>query len=66
MRAQDSAPTRNLPQVLDPLTSTLKFRCLYKLEGESIPYVLIENPNSDQGARVILYSGNLARRNSQK
>lgn len=42
-------------QVCDPLSGKLKFRCLYEKDGEVTPYVLVGEPDSPEGARVILF-----------
>lgn len=41
--------------VLDPVTATMKYRCLYEKGDAQEPYVLVSNPDSSDGGRVILY-----------
>jgi hypothetical protein len=42
-------------QVRDPLSGKQKYRCLYKKDGADVPFVLVNDPNSEGGARVILF-----------
>jgi len=42
-------------QVCDPLDGQMKYRCLYEKEGGDMTYVLVGDPDSEEGARVILF-----------
>lgn len=42
-------------QVRDPLSGKQKYRCLYEKDGAHMPYVLVGDPDSEEGARVILF-----------
>ena len=42
-------------QVRDPLDGQIKYRCLYEKDGANAPYVLVGDPDSEEGARVILF-----------
>lgn len=42
-------------QVRDPLDEKLKYRCLYVKDGADAPFVLVNDPDSVEGARVILF-----------
>ncbi|MEP4921971.1 MAG: hypothetical protein ABJV27_19660 [Roseibium sp.] len=33
----------------------MKYRCLYEKDGVNTPYVLVGDPDSEEGARVILF-----------
>tara|TARA_R110002049_G_scaffold71486_5_gene184137 strand:- start:320 stop:604 length:285 start_codon:yes stop_codon:yes gene_type:complete len=44
-------------QVRDPLDGKLKYRCIYEKNGADIPYVLVNDPDSDEGAHVVLFDG---------
>ncbi|MFG6511799.1 MAG: hypothetical protein ACRBB0_21770 [Pelagimonas sp.] len=41
-------------QVRDPLDGQMKYRCLYKKDGTDVPFVLVSDPDTDDG-RVILF-----------
>lgn len=40
-------------QVRDPLDGQMKYRCLYEKQGENVPFVLVNDPDSGDG-RVTL------------
>jgi hypothetical protein len=42
-------------QVRDPLSGKMKYRCLYEKYGSDMPFVLVGNPDSEEGAHVILF-----------
>ena len=42
-------------QVRDPLSGQMKYRCLYERYGSDMPFVLVGNPDSEEGAHVILF-----------
>lgn len=42
-------------QVRDPLDGQMKYRCLYEKGGADVPFVLVNDPDSEEGARVILF-----------
>lgn len=42
-------------QVRDPLDGRMKYRCLYEKDGADVPFVLVNDPDSAEGARVILF-----------
>ncbi|WP_282063921.1 hypothetical protein [Roseobacter litoralis] len=42
-------------QVRDPLDGQMKYRCLYEKDGADVPFVLVGDPGSTDGARVILF-----------
>lgn len=42
-------------QVRDPLDGQIKYRCLYEKDGADMPFVLVNDPDSTEGARVILF-----------
>jgi hypothetical protein len=42
-------------QVRDPLSGNMKFRCLYEKDGTAVPFVLVGDRDSRDGARVILF-----------
>jgi len=41
-------------QVRDPLDGQMKYRCLYEKDGTDVPFVLVSDPDTDDG-RVILF-----------
>jgi len=41
-------------QVRDPLDGQMKYRCLYEKEGENVPFVLVNEPDTGDG-RVTLF-----------
>jgi hypothetical protein len=41
--------------VRDPLSGQMKYRCLYEKDGSDMPFVLVGNPDSEEGAHVILF-----------
>ncbi|TNJ38210.1 hypothetical protein [Phaeobacter sp. B1627] len=41
-------------QVRDPLDGQTKYRCLYEKGGADVPFVLVSDPDTDDG-RVILF-----------
>lgn len=47
-------------QVRDPLSGKQKYRCSMNKDGEDMPFVLIGDPDSKDGARVILFDDNPA------
>lgn len=42
-------------QVRDPLGGELKYRRLYEKNGADVPFVLVGDRDSEDGARVILF-----------
>jgi hypothetical protein len=42
-------------QVRDPLSGQMKYRCLYEKDGSDMPFALVGDPDSEEGARVILF-----------
>ena len=42
-------------QVRDPLSGNLKYRRLYEKNGADVPFVLVGDRDSKDGARVILF-----------
>lgn len=42
-------------QVRDPLSGKMKYRCLYEKDGADTPFVLVNDPDSAEGAQVILF-----------
>lgn len=42
-------------QVRDPLSGNLKYRRLYEKDGAGLTFVLVGDPDSEVGARVILF-----------
>ena len=42
-------------QVRDPLSGNLKYRRLYEKDGADLTFVLVGDPDSEVGARVILF-----------
>jgi len=42
-------------QVRDPLSGNLKYRRLYEKDGANVTFVLVDDPDSEVGARVILF-----------
>jgi hypothetical protein len=42
-------------QVRDPLSGQMKYRRLYEKNGSDMPFVLVGNPDSEEGAHVILF-----------
>tara|TARA_B100000965_G_scaffold389567_1_gene395360 strand:+ start:282 stop:566 length:285 start_codon:yes stop_codon:yes gene_type:complete len=42
-------------RVRDPLDGELKYRCIYEKGGADVPFVLVGDPDSADGARVILF-----------
>lgn len=42
-------------QVRDPLSGNLKYRRLYEKGGADVTFVLVGDPDSEVGARVILF-----------
>lgn len=42
-------------QVRDLQSGELKYRCIYEKDGADMPYVLVNDPNSVEGAHVILF-----------
>ena len=42
-------------QVRDPRDQKLKYRCLYEKDGANTPFVLVNDPDSAEGALVILF-----------
>lgn len=42
-------------QVRDPLSGQQKYRCLYEKDEADMPFVLVNDPDSEEGARVILF-----------
>ncbi|WP_281859101.1 hypothetical protein [Litoreibacter halocynthiae] len=47
--------SRRYDRVRDPVSGEPKHRCLYEKDGVDIPYVLVSDPDSDEGPRVILF-----------
>ena len=41
-------------RVRDPLDGKMKYRCLYEKDGADVPFVLVSDPDTDDG-RVILF-----------
>jgi hypothetical protein len=41
-------------QVRDPFDGQMKYRCLYEKDGADVPFVLVNDPDSEDG-RVILF-----------
>tara|TARA_R110002110_G_scaffold332055_1_gene543074 strand:+ start:847 stop:1116 length:270 start_codon:yes stop_codon:yes gene_type:complete len=42
-------------QVRDPISGNLKYRRLYEKDGADLTFVLVGDPDSEVGARVILF-----------
>ncbi|WP_299592881.1 hypothetical protein [uncultured Tateyamaria sp.] len=42
-------------QVRDPFDGQIKYRCLYEKKGVDMPFVLVNDPDSAEGVRVILF-----------
>lgn len=42
-------------QVRDPLSGNLKYRRLYEKDGADLTFVLVGDPDSEVGARVVLF-----------
>lgn len=42
-------------QVCDPLSGNLKYRRLYEKDGADVPFVLVGDRDSKDGARVVLF-----------
>lgn len=42
-------------QVRDPLSGKMKYRCIYEKDGADMAFVLVNDPDSAEGARVILF-----------
>ena len=42
-------------QVRDPVTGQMKYRCLYAKDGAGVSFVLVNDPDSDNDGRVILF-----------
>lgn len=47
-------------QVRDPLSGNLKYRRLYEKNGADVPFVLVSDRDSKDGARVVLFDQNPA------
>lgn len=43
-----------MEKVRNPLDGHIKYRCLYEKDGAGVPFVLVSDPDTDDG-RVILF-----------
>lgn len=53
--ADEIAHSYRYDQVRDPLSGQMKHRCLYEKDGADVPFVLVGDRDSEDGARVILF-----------